>query len=103
MPAIKQHKNSHRFSMASAVFTSSIVSSVGFYRLVPNTRFFSGQSRFHDGFILLPTQDQRMQLLASIVRLIFATEFLVSKEPVVLRRWERSKQKFGFIKRVDKG
>ena len=30
-------------------------------------------------------------------------EFLVSKETVVLRRWQRSKQKFGFIKRVDKG
>ena len=30
-------------------------------------------------------------------------EFLVSKETVVLRRWERSKQKFGSIKRVDKG
>ena len=30
-------------------------------------------------------------------------EFLVTKETVVLRRWERSKQKFGFIKRVDKG
>ena len=30
-------------------------------------------------------------------------EFLVSKETVVLRRWEGSKQKFGFIKRVDKG
>ena len=30
-------------------------------------------------------------------------EFLVSKETVVLRLWERSKQKFGFIKRVDKG
>jgi len=29
--------------------------------------------------------------------------FLVSKETVVLRRWEREKQKFGFIKRVDKG
>ena len=29
--------------------------------------------------------------------------FLVSKETVVLRRWERSKQKFGFIKPVDKG
>ena len=29
-------------------------------------------------------------------------EFLVSKEAVVLRQWERSKQKFGFIKRVDK-
>jgi len=30
-------------------------------------------------------------------------KFLVSKETVVLRRWERSKQKFGFIKRADKG
>ena len=30
-------------------------------------------------------------------------KFLVSKQTVVLRRWERSKQKFGFIKRVDKG
>ena len=29
-------------------------------------------------------------------------EFLVSKETVVLHQWERSKQKFGFIKRVDK-
>ena len=30
--------------------------------------------------------------------------FLVSKETVVLRRWERSNQKsFGFFKRVDKG
>ena len=28
--------------------------------------------------------------------------FLVSKETVVLRQWGRSKQKFGFIKRVDK-
>ena len=30
-------------------------------------------------------------------------DVLVSKETVVLRRWERSKQKFGFIKRVDNG
>ena len=30
-------------------------------------------------------------------------KFLVSKETVVLRWWERSKQRFGFIKRVDKG
>ena len=29
-------------------------------------------------------------------------EFLVSEETVVMRRW-RVKQKFGFIKRVDKG
>ena len=29
--------------------------------------------------------------------------FLVSKETVVLRRWERSRPKFGFVKRVDKG
>ena len=30
-------------------------------------------------------------------------EFLVSKETVVLPQWEGSKQKFGFIKQVDKG
>ena len=35
--------------------------------------------------------------------LLLVNKFLVSKETVVLRRWERSKQKFGFIKRVDKG
>ena len=34
---------------------------------------------------------------------MYGLKFLVSKETVVLRRWERSKQKFGFIKRVDKG
>ena len=28
---------------------------------------------------------------------LFLPEFLVSKETVVLHRWERSKQKFGFI------
>ena len=32
----------------------------------------------------------------------FVHGFLVSKETVVLRQWGRSKQKFGFIKRVDK-
>ena len=36
-------------------------------------------------------------------RLYILHGFLVSKETVVLRRWERWKQKFGFIKRVDKG
>ena len=37
------------------------------------------------------------------VWIFIVNEFLVSKETVVLCRWERSKQKFGFIKRVDKG
>ena len=40
-------------------------------------------------------------LLAYWVNCLFG--FLVSKETVVLRRWGRSKQKFGFIKWVDKG
>jgi len=31
----------------------------------------------------------------------FSNGFLVSKETVVLRLWERSKQKFGFIRRVE--
>ena len=35
--------------------------------------------------------------------IIIFDKFLVSKETVVLRRWEISEQKFGFIKRVDKG
>ena len=30
-------------------------------------------------------------------------KFLVSKESVVVRRWESETGKFGFIKRVDKG
>ena len=39
-----------------------------------------------------------------ITRLLYnIKKFLVSKETVVLRLWDRSKQKFGFIKRVDKG
>ena len=37
------------------------------------------------------------------LELNYGIAFLVSKETVVLRRWERSKQKFGFIKQVDKG
>ena len=46
-------------------------------------------------------------LVTSLSHLDYRTSlkfgFLVSKETVVLRRWERSKQKFGFIKRVDRG
>ena len=44
-------------------------------------------------------------LLLSNGNVFFSTvdEFLVSKETVVLRPWERSKQKSGFMKRVDKG
>ena len=51
-----------------------------------------------DGLTSVPT----VTLIESS-QAICASEFLVSKETVVLRRWERSKQKFGFIKRVDKG
>ena len=42
-------------------------------------------------------------LLTKCYQTIYIHKFLVSKETVVLRRWERSKQKFGFIKQVDKG
>ena len=42
-------------------------------------------------------------MINGILVYVSVNEFLVSKETVVLRRWERSKQKFGFIKRVDKG
>ena len=46
-----------------------------------------------------------VKTISSLVKLwaMYLHEFLVSKETMVLRRWERSKQKFGFIKRVDKG
>ena len=43
-----------------------------------------------------------LQILNNCSKYIL-NKFLVSKETVVLRRWERSKQKLGFIKRVDKG
>ena len=33
----------------------------------------------------------------------FVNKFLVSKETVVLRRWESETGKFGFINHVDKG
>ena len=45
---------------------------------------------------------RRSKIVAKQSVLFPLNEFLVSKETVVLRRWERSKQKFGFIKRVDK-
>ena len=50
-------------------------------------------------------KDVRVKIKMCVSKCIFlnVNEFLVSKETVVLRRWERSKQKFGFIKRVDKG
>ena len=48
----------------------------------------------------LITKEETIDLYACSTKV---NEFLVSKETVVLRRWERSKQKFGFIKRVDKG
>ena len=35
--------------------------------------------------------------------IIIIVNYYCSKETLVLRRWERSKQKFGFIKRVDNG
>jgi len=34
---------------------------------------------------------------------VVSNKFLVSNETVVLCRWERSKQKFGFIKGANKG
>ena len=61
----------------------------------------------------LDPMDQQMKqvIVTSVIKLnrrcrlstLFLNKFLVSKETVVLRRWEISKQKFGYIKRVDKG
>ena len=41
-----------------------------------------------------------MDQIVKVCLILALNKFLVSKETVVLRRWERSKQKFGFIKRV---
>ena len=52
---------------------------------------------------LLIVYRESVNLIGYITRRLSADNgFLVSKETVVLRRWGRSKQKFGFIKRVDK-
>ena len=48
----------------------------------------------------LDKSDRRSVVYSQVERKV--NGFLVSKETVVLRRWGRSKQKFGFIKRVDK-
>ena len=53
-------------------------------------------------FSLQLFDDSKFQM-ESLARFPEIDEFLVSKETVVLRRWERSNQKLGFIKRVDKG
>ena len=60
---------------------------VSFYVLMPFPRIETFRTFFF--FLLYETR-------------LFFTGFLVSKETVVLRRWGRLKQKFGFIERVDK-
>ena len=52
---------------------------------------------------MLQFKEQKKEKKKHLKSTIQIYEFLVSKETVVLRRWEGSKQKFGFIKRVDKG
>ena len=59
----------------------------------PTVRSPLGQSRGHTGHC---SCIMRFRLLW------ICNKFLVSKETVVLRRWERSKQKFGFINSFDK-
>ena len=54
--------------------------------------------------VMFHVGDIQRNVLLKFIRQCIKTEFLVSKETsVVLRRWEKSKQKFGFIKQVDKG
>ena len=59
--------------------------------------------KFNSGYISRKSTNKYRKLNSSHPKM---TEiyygFLVSKETVVLCRWGRSKQKFGFIKRVDK-
>ena len=84
----------------------------------PSPRAFSGHGALRDGHSYYCDSILQEQATIAIIReLKHATffsqgwqlqlnilhKFLVSKETVVLRRWERSKQKFGFIKWVDKG
>ena len=46
---------------------------------------------------------KRKEKIHQMIIILLLLILIVSKETLVLRRWERSKQKFGFIKRVDKG
>ena len=50
---------------------------------------------------LLPPLNKYSFFLPSHHKDKIISGFLVSKETVVLRRWEKSKQKFGIIKQVD--
>ena len=65
-------------------------------------KFHSDTRRTYKGF-LAKWQPTNVRVRTDPRHTSKANGFLVSKETVVLRRWGRSKQKFGFIKRVDKG
>ena len=59
--------------------------------------------KFNSGYISRKSTNKYRKLNSSHPKMTEINYgFLVSKETVVLRRWGRSKQKFGFIKRVDK-
>ena len=59
-------------------------------------QFFKGGKNGHFAEAIAKQNSHKWSILG-------LNRFLLSKETVVLRRWERSKQKFAFIKRVDKG
>ena len=59
--------------------------------------------KFNPGYISRKSTNKYRKLNSSHPKMTEINYgFLVSKETVVLRRWGRSKQKFGFIKQVDK-
>ena len=59
--------------------------------------------KFNSGYIFRKSTNKYRKLNSSHPKMTEINYgFIVSKETVVLRQWGRSKQKFGFIKRVDK-
>ena len=70
-------------------FHANYVISSGFVRSIILTTSFSHKLSF----------DWEVKMKTVVIH---DNGFLVSKETVVLCRWGRSKQQFGFIKRVDK-
>ena len=73
----------------------------GEYYIIPESTFLKAGWVTGCGFDCFKGR-KLMNRQLSCDRLECIYGFLVSKETVVLCRWGRSKQKFGFIKRVDK-
>ena len=103
---------SHHFFLILAFFNLSPCAlsfwpySMSFYNFGHMCSFLSWVmpcDKFNSGYICRKSTNKYRKLNSSHPKMTEINYgFLVSKETVVLRRWGRSKQKFGFIKRVDK-